>query len=258
MHHPTQAEAARVWPGPDPGRPRGLRARYRVKLLLHQAIVSGTIPGGTRLVQSSIAQQLAVGTQPVRDAIHELASEGLIRMDARGGAVVHELCRSELEDIYQIRMLLEPLATAHAAGHASQESVMRAVALLAAMESETDAARWADQNARFHSVINEAGSSPRLVAILRSLREQSARYITHSIRTTPERTRQANAEHEEIMRAVVARDPKAAAEAMFRHLDGTLAALSVHQLGADPRGTRPAGRSPRPRGQRGASCLRGL
>jgi DNA-binding GntR family transcriptional regulator len=258
MHHPTQAGAAQVRPSPEPGPPRGLRARYRVKLILHQAIVSGTIPGGTRLVQSSIAQQLAVGTQPVRDALHELASEGLIRMDARGGAVVHELCRSELEDIYQIRMLLEPLATAHAASHASQESVMRAVELLAAMESETDATRWADYNAGFHSVINEAGSSPRLVAILRNLREQSVRYITHSIRTTPERTRQANAEHEEIMRAVVARNPEAAAEAMFRHLDGTLSALTVHELGAGSGGARPAGRSPRSRGRRTGSCLRGL
>jgi DNA-binding GntR family transcriptional regulator len=230
-----------------------------VKRILHQAIVSGAIPGGTRLVQSSIAAELAVGTHPVRDALHELASEGLVRMDARGGAVVHELCRSELEDIYQIRMLLEPLATARAASLASRESVLRAVEVLALMESETDAKRWADYNVSFHRVIDEAGNSPRLAAILRSLRELSARYVTHSIRAAPERVRQANAEHEEIMRAVIARDPEAAAEAMFRHLDGTLAALRVRQLGGNPRGTRPAGRGSPDRGARpGAGCLRGL
>ena len=207
----------------------GPLAGHRVKLVLHRAIVSGAIPAGTRLVQSSIAAELAVGTRQVRDALRELAAEGFVRLDARGGAVVHELCWSDLEDIYQIRMLLEPLATARAASLASRESVMQAVRLLAAMEAETDAERWADYNSSFHRVIDESGSTPRLLAILENLRELSGRYIRHSILSAPDRARQANAEHEEIMRAVMARDPAAAADAMLRHLDGTLSALNVQR-----------------------------
>jgi DNA-binding GntR family transcriptional regulator len=257
VDHPTQAGAgqARL----DPGRQRGLHARRRVKLFLHRAIMSGAIPGGTRLVQSSIAQELAVGTQPVRDALRELASEGFVRMDTRGGAVVHELCQSDLEDIYQIRMLLEPLATARAASLAGKDSLRRAVELLAVMESETDADQWADYNSSFHRVIDEAGCNPRLLAILQNLRELSARYVTHSIRATPDRARQANAEHEEIMRAVISRDPEAAAAAMFRHLDSTMSSLNVRQVGADPLRRAPAGRRTGPRGRRrSAAGLRGL
>lgn len=224
-------------PTREPGPQRAMPARNRVKLVLHRGIVTGTIPGGTRLVQSSIAQELAVSTRPVRDALRELAAEGFVRLDDRGGAVVHELGRGELEDIYEIRMMLEPVATARAAKLASSTSLLRASELLAAMQSETDCTQWAQSNSSFHHVIDEAGSSPRLAAILENLRQLSARYITHSLLTVPDRARQANAEHAEILRAVIARDPEAAADAVIRHLDGTLLTLSVHPIGT-PRGSR--------------------
>lgn len=204
---------------------RALAPRHRVKLILHRGIVSGAIPGGTRLVQAIIAAELAVGTQPVRDALRELAAEGLVRIDTRGGAVVHELSRSDLEDIYQIRILLEPVAAARAANDADTETVLRAAALVAAMESETDARRWAEFDAGFHRVIGGPGNPPRQAAILDNLRELSARYVTHSILAMPDRARESNAEHEEILRAVLAGDTDAAADATFRHLDGTLTAF---------------------------------
>jgi DNA-binding GntR family transcriptional regulator len=205
-------------------------ARSRVKLVLHRGIVTGTIPGGTRLVQSCIAEELAVSTRPVRDALRELAAEGFVRLDGRGAAVVRELGRGELEDIYEIRMLLEPVAAARAARLASVASLIRAGELLTVMQATADSAQWVEHNARFHQVIDEAGSSPRLVAILGNLRELSARYITHSVRTVPGRASQANAEHAEILRAILARDPEAAADAAIRHLDGTPAALSLHPV----------------------------
>lgn len=206
-------------------------APERVKLVLHQAIVSGTIPGGTRLVRASLAREFAADPGQVRDALRELATEGFVRMEEAGDAVVRELCRSDLEDIYQVRMLLEPLAAARAASLASEEDVRRAVKVLAAMGSETDAGRWADYNSSFHRVIDESGSSPWLVAILENLRDLSACYVRHSILAVPDRADHANAEHEEIMRAVIARDPAAAADATFRHLDGTLSTLSVRSSG---------------------------
>lgn len=233
MNKLTQAR-----PGREPGPPGAMPARHRVKLVLHRGIVTGAIPGGTRLVQSSIAEELSVSTRPVRDALRELAAEGFVRLDDRGGAVVHELGRGELEDIYEIRMMLEPVATARAARLAGPASLLRAAELLAAMQSETDGTQWAQYNAGFHHVIDEAGSSPRVVTILENLRQLSARYITHSLVTVPDRANQANAEHTEILRAIIARDPEAAADAVIRHLDGTLLALSVHRIGG-PAGTRP-------------------
>jgi DNA-binding GntR family transcriptional regulator len=218
-------------PGEPPG-PQAASASHRVKLVLHRGIVTGTIPGGTRLIQASVASELAVGTGPVRDALRELAAEGFVRLDERGGAVVRELCRSELQDVYEIRMMLEPVATARAAKLASRETMLRAAELLAVMEAETDSALWAECNSRFHNILVEAANSARLVAILKNLRELSALYVAHSIVAMPGRARRANAEHAQILQAVIARDPEAAAEAALRHLDGTLRSLDVRPVNA--------------------------
>jgi DNA-binding GntR family transcriptional regulator len=221
-------------PGPAPPR---APANEMVKQVLHHGIVSGTIAGGTRLTQSHVAEALGVGSRAVRDALRELAAGGFVRLDDRGAAVTHELSRAELEDIYEIRKMLEPVATARAAKYAGRASMLQAAGLLEAMESENDGTQWADYNCRFHSVIEEAANSPMLVSVLRNLRELSALYVTHSIMSEPDRVRRGNAEHNEILLAIITRDPDAAADAMLRHLDGTTRTLlNVHLLGADRRG----------------------
>jgi DNA-binding GntR family transcriptional regulator len=225
MGKPIAARAARQPPA-HPAVP----ASHKVKLVLRRGIVTGTIPGGTRLVQTSIASEMDVGARQVRDALRELAAEGFVKLDSRGGAVVHELGRSELHDIYEIRMVLEPLATARAATLATGEVMLRAAGLLAAMETETSAGLWAEHNCAFHDLIAEAGNSSRLVAMLRNLRELSALYVTHSIIAVPGRAKRANAEHAQILQAIVWRDPEAAAEAALRHLDGTLRALDIRRV----------------------------
>jgi len=208
-----------------------------VRSVLHRGIVTGTIPGGTRLTQTRIAAELGVGTRPVRDALRDLAAGGFVRFGPDGVAVVHELGRAELSDLFEIRKLLEPVAVARAARHTGRDAILRAVELLSLMERETDGTRWADHNDSFHTVLSEAGNSPRLNAILANLRELSALYVTHSVTAAQGRTRGSSAaEHEEILRAVIARDPAAAAEATFRHLDGRLTELlEVRQVGAPSR-----------------------
>jgi DNA-binding GntR family transcriptional regulator len=215
---------------PVPATQPALPPRHRVKRVLHRGIVSGTIPGGTRLVQSVIARELAVSTRQVREGLFDLAAEGLVRIDGKGAAVVHELCLSDLEDIYQIRILLEPVAAARGASLASKETSLQAAALVAAMKPETDAARWADLDSSFHRVIGGPGNSPRLAGMLENLRDLSARYVRHSVAAAPDRIRESNAEHEEILRAVLAGDPMAAADATLRHLDGTVRALRVRRV----------------------------
>jgi DNA-binding GntR family transcriptional regulator len=193
--------------------------------ILRRGIVAGTVPGGTRLVQARIAEELGVSRATVRNSLRTLEAEGLIRVDPVRGALVHEISRTELCELYEIRKLLEPVATARAAKHAPRSAILKAGALIAAMESETDDARFADYNTDFHNVIEEAGTSPRLAVILANLRAVSALYVTRSLLVEPGRRRAANAEHTEILRAIIDRDPEAAADAVLRHLDGTLRAL---------------------------------
>src|SRR5262249_40960924 len=163
------------------------------------------IPGGTRLVQSSVAAELAVSTRSVREALTELAAEGFVRFDRRGGGGGGGTWPPRAGGHYRDPPNLRtgpaapapaaappPGPSARAARSATSAGLRPAIQLLVAMEAETDATRWAEHNARFHNVIDLAGNSPRLVAILKNLRELSTLYITHSVLAVPDRARRAN------------------------------------------------------------------
>jgi hypothetical protein len=100
----------------QPAAQHAMSTSHKVKLVLRRGIVTGTIPGGTRLVQTSIASEMEVGARQVRDALRELA------------------------------------AAARAAALATTEIMLQAAGLLVVMETETDAALWAERNSTFHDL----------------------------------------------------------------------------------------------------------
>jgi len=132
------------------------------------------------------------------------------------------LSRDELVEIYEIWQLLGPMAVARAATIASREQVLKAVELACVMRTENVGSAWAAHNNRFHGVLEDAGGGPRLATILGELREATEPHISASIRVQAELMRVADAEHEEILRAVIAGDAEAAADATFRHLNSRL------------------------------------
>jgi DNA-binding GntR family transcriptional regulator len=212
-----------------------LLVHERVLVTLRRAITSGYLVGGTRLNQPRIAEALGVSTTPVREAIRQLAAEGLVQRDVRrGGAVVHELSRTELVEVYELRKLLEPIAVARAAKDAPVASLVEAVELVTAMQHVESPMAWSELNTRFHSVIEDAAGSPRLAGILRQLHALSSLYVTHSLLTAPERIRHGNSEHREIIESVIKQDADAAVVGVIRHLDGTLRTLlEVRELDAE-------------------------
>jgi DNA-binding GntR family transcriptional regulator len=125
-------------------------------------------------------------------------------------------------EVYEIWMLLGPMAAARTATLGNREWVFEAVDLVARMRTEDAEARWTDYNFRFHRLIEDAGSGPRMAAILGELRELAKGHAEEAILAHAGRASTANAEHEEILRAIIAGDAQAAADAMLRHLDGSL------------------------------------
>lgn len=144
------------------------------------------------------------------------------------------LSRDELVEVYEIWKLLGSMAAARAAMTASREQVLEAVELVARMRTEDVGEQWADHNIRFHGLIENAGSGPRLAGILDEFRKLTESYIRASILSQgQEASRDANAEHEEILRAVMTGDAEAAADATLRHLDSSLRGLLELRL-AEP------------------------
>lgn len=225
VHDGWDSSRDRSGVGADEAAEMVTRAHDRVLKALRRGITSGYLVGGTRLVQPRIAEALGVSTTPVREALRQLAAEGLVQRDVRGAIVVHELCRSELVEVYELRKLLEPIAVVRAAKEASVASLVEAVELVTAMHSVEGATVWSEINARFHGVIERAAGSPRLAALLRQLHALSSLYVTHSLLWEPDRIQRGNAEHREILEAVIDQDTDAAADAVLRHLDGTMRTL---------------------------------
>ncbi|HEX9343136.1 MAG TPA: GntR family transcriptional regulator [Actinomycetota bacterium] len=196
-----------------------------VRDTLRRAILSGALAGGTRLVQADIAAQLNVSTTPVREALRDLAADGLIRFDPHRGGVVNTIDAAEFQEIYEIRKRLEPYAVRRAAERISAKDLDAAAALAAAMEAEPDPGAWTELNWRFHGMLVQAARSPRLLSVVKSAQDAAALYVARSLQETPSRVEQGNAEHRALLEAMRRRDGDTVERILVEHLEGTLGAL---------------------------------
>jgi DNA-binding GntR family transcriptional regulator len=221
---------------PADGSSRRITAHEFVVGTLRRAILGGQLAGGTRLVQSDVARDLKVSTTPVREALRDLAAEGLVQMDAHRGAIVQQLDATDLEEIYGIRTVLEPYCARLGVARISEEQLAEVTALQAQMDAERDIGSWVELNRRFHRVLIEASRSTRLIGLLKNLQDAASIYVSASLQTTPEDQRTGNLEHHAILDAYRKRDPDAATRAILTHLNRTMAIVedkAAHESAAD-------------------------
>jgi DNA-binding GntR family transcriptional regulator len=186
--------------------------------VLRRAILNGELKTGSRLVQAELAAMLDVSTTPVREALRDLATEGLVQFDPHRGAIVAELSSDDVHDIYEIRMVLEPLAMRQAVPNISDALIERLRKLHEAMLADPHSVDWVDRNRVFHMAVYETSASPRLAAIIRNLQDASVMYIGASLQHKPELREDANHDHAAILEALENRDAEAAIEALEHHL----------------------------------------
>ena len=214
---------------------RGQTAHVYVRESIRLAILKGDLPGGTRLVQSDIAKRLDVSTTPVREALRDLASENLIRIDPHRGGVVCELDESDILEVYQIRRQLEPLALELAMPLMTEEAIARAEALHEAMSAAPHSAAWVQLNRDFHMAIYEVANRPRLVSLVRSLQDASVMAVNAKLQRLPNLREIANVEHGHLLDALRNRDLEAALDVILKHVTMTF------RLPGDEGGVPPVG-----------------
>src|ERR1700753_2345247 len=122
---------------------------------LREMIKSGELPAGTHLRQAEFAQRFGVSTTPVREAFVALAREGLVTQDAHRGVVVFEPSIDELHDVYEIRIMLEPIATAIATKQISDDEIAALERIVTQMR-KAKPARFVELNEELHSRIYAA------------------------------------------------------------------------------------------------------
>ncbi|MDH3249409.1 MAG: GntR family transcriptional regulator [Acidimicrobiia bacterium] len=193
-------------------------AHEYVREVLRRSILNGDLTGGARLVQAELAATLDVSTTPVREALRDLASEGLVRFDPHRGAVVTELDGQDLQDIYEIRRVLEPEAMRQSAPHVTEALLTQLKKLHQKMIDDPHSASFVDLNRIFHLAIYEAGTSSRMLSIIRSLEDAAVMYIGAALKNVSGLREAAINDHAEILAALEAGDTDAAVEAITHHL----------------------------------------
>ncbi|HET7389127.1 MAG TPA: GntR family transcriptional regulator [Nocardioidaceae bacterium] len=218
----------------DPGQQPRTSAQFAYEVL-RRSIMRGVLKPGTRLTQSEVSRQMSLSSTPVREALRRLESEGLVRIDVHRGAVVRGLAIDELKEIYELRLLLEPLAARKAASNITPEELdlaeslwVRMNELVANEESwermneSDDIQAWSEANHDFHAVFARAARSPNLMRILNGLRDSSSPYVRWSIVEHPGFVAKANQQHRELLDACRNGDPDLAARIEAEHLQSTL------------------------------------
>lgn len=189
-------------------------------------ILSGRLEPGSRLMQADLAKRMKTSTTPVREALRELASEGLLHLDPHRGVIVHEPSKEELAEIYEIRRLLEAESIAKTVAHISDSEIEQAREFTVRMESETDPGSWTVLNNQFHSFLANTARSPLLASVVQNLRNRSSQYVANSMRIPSDRreSRMANAngEHEALLQACIDRDVESAIAITYKHLEATV------------------------------------
>jgi DNA-binding GntR family transcriptional regulator len=200
-------------------------AHEYVRDSLRQAILRGSVAGGQRLVQADLARELGVSTTPVREALRDLATEGLITLDAHRGAIVKQLTYEELLEIHELTKLLEPEAMRLAAAAGDMACLDRADHLADLMEQEKDIGAWVDLNRQFHSALVECVKRRRLLGILQGLRDTAAPYIGLALQQRGYPHDLANEHHRDLVAAIRDGDGERAAAIAAAHVDLTAEAL---------------------------------
>lgn len=200
---------------------------------LRQAILLGQLPGGTRLVQAELAETLNVSITPIREALRELSSQGLIELDAFKGAIVRMPSLSELEEVYEMRSVLIPLSIKKAIAQITPQQINEAAVLLNQMEASSDQEQWLDLNRQFHNMLDDSAQATQLRQVLHRLSDLAAIYINLSFSEQPLRKEESEREHRLILQAYEHKNTKVATKLTLSHLNATLDAARKAIIYAD-------------------------
>lgn len=199
---------------------------------LREAIIDGRLGGGTRLVQTELASQLDVSITPVREALRDLATEGLVSFDPYRGALVRKLDLGEVRELYELRIALEPLMVRRVMGRITDEVIGEADQLREQMEQTSSLTEWADLNLQFHATLSSPDQDSRLAKILTGLRDSASLYVGMSLGARMERITESNREHAALVELYRSHDVEKTVALTVQHLHTTVGTIEeAHEDG---------------------------
>lgn len=211
---------------PSPGLARQERSRLSQTVFsqLSHAIIGGDFEAGARISEPTLSAMLGVSRAPIREALIELQLRGLVDFDPTGHTRIPVLTPRDIEEIYVMRLMIDPVAAGLAAEWGTQQDFAALAKNIQAMKKAKTLADVSRLDAEFHDRIVRAAGNRRLLLCWNSLRDQFALWLTQmQLRheAVTRRTRQATVEsHDQLLDTIRSGNAKQAAEVARRHVAG--------------------------------------
>ncbi|MCR5719960.1 MAG: GntR family transcriptional regulator [Lachnospiraceae bacterium] len=194
---------------------------------LRQAILTGELKPGERLMEIHLANKLGVSRTPIREAIRKLELEGLVTMIPRRGAEVSQITEKSMQDVLEVRRNLDALCAQLACERISKEELD---ALEEAKNDFEETVKTKDfkliaqKDVAFHDIIIKATNNMRLITLINNLSEQMYRYRFEYIKDFSQHPTLIK-EHQDIFNAIKAGNSEKAGEAAVIHIDNQKKAI---------------------------------
>jgi DNA-binding GntR family transcriptional regulator len=184
-------------------------------------ITYGRLSPGERILENQLAEQFKASRSPIREALRQLEAEGLITFDTRKGISISKLSVKEVEEIYNLRCLLESHAARITAEKVTEEQLGYLKDLHSKLKraaANSDLKSWIQNNILFHDFFSENCENSNLHRILTSLKRRV--YLYHYIIINiPGNFKAYIDHHQEILRACEKKDGRLAEKYMKIHID---------------------------------------
>ena len=201
-------------------------AKPAIADVLREGIRQGMLEPGQPLIQASIAEAMGVSRIPVREALHALASEGLVTFGDDGGARVTALAPEEVDELWTLRALLESHMAEPIARNATPVDVERLRALVASME-DADHATWSERNFAFHQDLHALSGMPHFADVAGRVLTMIEPYSRVAV-SVLDAQGEAQAEHRGMVDAIAAGDGIALAQLLLHHSNRARQALLAY------------------------------
>lgn len=209
---------------------------------LRDSIMSGQLAPGSMHSVATLADALGVSRTPVREALIKLASRGMVRFERNRGVRILEMYESDIEEIFELRRLLEIPAAVSAAAKVTPEAIRELRGIIAAQRraaAASDERELWELDRAFHRRVLLSSGNRRLADYVDHLRDIVAVRSMVSARSARQEGG-GSVDHDEILRLLEQHDAAGLAEAVRSHLDGTLRMLLSEPDDGRPREEDPA------------------
>lgn len=211
--------------------------REKAYVLIQQKIARGDLPPGAAVSEIALAKELGSSRTPIREALGQLVAEGLLEQTPNRGAVVVQLRRQDIVDLYELREALEVYAISKVAQRANSDTELTRlkalVSEIAELQSELEQAKQPELNEKqmqrfigcdlgFHSLLVRMAANARILKLVNDTRLLIRIFAMHRSGHNAAMLANIRVQHSEMIRAVSERNPQAAMQILSTHIQRSL------------------------------------